>query len=139
MATAGSSARAFFMQASSTGLLPEVIECDAYADEYGPTCNWHEDDHKEFLRILKSHRGDYAAAVLTCTESMVGFDRLDIIAHARWHSRYEELALRKKLALQEWRQSRDIAAEAMRRAAAEQVQAAQRPATACPMQYAPLN
>jgi hypothetical protein len=52
---------------------------------------------------------------------MLGFDRLDIIAHARWHSAYEELAMRKKLALHNWRQSKERAAEAARQEAASQI------------------
>lgn len=97
------------------GLLPEVIEFDAYEEEYGTEGNWHSDDHKEFLRVLHSHKGDYAATVLECSERMVGFDRLDILAHARWHSQYEELAIRKKLAIQAWRRQREEEARAQRK------------------------
>lgn len=98
----------------SQGLLPEVIEFDAYEEEYGTEGNWHADDHKEFLRVLQKHKGDYAATVLDCCERMVGFDRLDILAHARWHAQHEELAIRKKLAIQEWRRRREEEARAQR-------------------------
>jgi hypothetical protein len=102
-------------------LLVEIVEFDAFAEEYGPTGNWHPDDHMEFLRVLKQHRGDYSATVISCCDSMLGFDRLDIIAHARWHANYEELAMRKKLALVNWRQSKEIAAEAARKEASSQI------------------
>jgi hypothetical protein len=90
----------------NTGLLPEVVEFDAFEEEYGHHGNWHEEDHAEFVRVLRSNKGDYAATVFQCSESMVGFDRLDVLAHARWHSKYVELGMRKKLAVQQWRQDR---------------------------------
>eukprot|EP00892_Ulva_mutabilis_P007778 jgi/Ulvmu1/5372/UM022_0167.1 len=105
------------------GLLPEVIEFDAYEEEYGTEGNWHSDDHKEFLRVLHCHKGDYAATVLECSQRMVGFDRLDILAHARWHSQYEELGIRKKLAIQEWRRRREEEARAQRERAEHAVDA----------------
>lgn len=104
------------------GLLPEVIEFDAYEEEFGTEGNWHSDDHKEFLRVLQSHKGDYATTVLECSERMVGFDRLDILAHARWHSQYEELAIRKKLAIQAWRQQRQEEARVKRERAEDAVE-----------------
>ena len=116
------------LQAESTGLLPEIVEFDTYAEEYGPTGGWHEDNHHEFIRVLRRCRGDYSEAVLACCEQMVGLERLDIIAHARWHSMYEELAMRKRLALQEWRQRKDVAEAARRHAAADALPG--RPATA---------
>jgi hypothetical protein len=73
------------------------------------------------VRVLKAHRGDYAATVLACCDAMVGYERLDIVAHARWHAQHEELALRKRLALATWRQSRDAAAHAQRASAADAV------------------
>lgn len=106
-----------------TGLLPEIVEFDAYVEEYGVTGGWHEDDHREFLRHLRHHRGDYSATVLACCGAMLGFERLDIVAHARWHAAFEELAMRKKLALQAWREARDVAAAAERQDAARNVAA----------------
>lgn len=63
------------------------------------------------MRVLKDNKHDYAATVSQCSESMVGFDRLDIIAHAQWHSKYVELGLRKKLAIQQWQQQRSYQAQ----------------------------
>lgn len=103
------------------GLLPEIVEFDAFAEEYGATGGWHEDDHREFLRHLRHARGDYSAAVLACCGAMLGFERLDIIAHARWHAAFEELAMRKRLAVQAWREARDVAAAAERQDAARNV------------------
>lgn len=99
-----------------------MIEFDAYEEEYGTQGNWHSDDHKEFLRVLQNHKGDYATTVLECSERMVGFDRLDILAHARWHSQYEELGVRKKLAIQAWRQQRQEEAKAQRERAEDAVE-----------------
>lgn len=107
------------------GLLPEVIDFDAYEEQYGTEGNWHSDDHKQFLRVLHSHKGDYAATVLECSERMVGFDRLDILAHARWHSQYEELGIRKKVAIQTWRQRREEEAQAQRARAEDAVEGTQ--------------
>jgi hypothetical protein len=95
-----------------------VIDFDVYDEKYGPNGNWHPEDHQEFVQLLRANRGDYAATILHCCEKVLGgFDRLDIVAHARWYSRYEELAMRKRLALQEWRQVKDIAALAEKQCA----------------------
>lgn len=112
------------LQASGKGLLPEVVAFEEYASEYGPFGNWNADDHKEFLHILKENKGDYAATVLECCHRMIGYDRLDIIAHARWHSGYEERALCKKMALHEWKRSKEVQAEAHRKEAATQLNSA---------------
>lgn len=77
-----------------------------FEEEHGHSGNWHAEDHAEFMRVLKEKKHDYAATVSQCSESMIGFDRLDIIAHAQWHSKYVELGLRKKLAIQQWQQQR---------------------------------
>ncbi len=37
---------------SSSGLLPEVLEYDAYVARYGPCGGWHEDDHR---RVSRKH------------------------------------------------------------------------------------
>lgn len=95
-----------------------MIEYDAFDEEYGAHGNWHPDDHREFVRLLRMHRGDHAATIRACCENAIGgLDRLDIIAHARWHARREELAIRKRLAIQEWRQAKTIAAQAEKQAA----------------------
>ena len=100
------------MQDAPGQLLPEVVEFDAYEEEYGPTASWHATDHAEFLKILKACKGDYSAVVLRCVDCMIGFERQDIIAHARWHAQYEEKLFRKKAAVREWRESKAAAAAA---------------------------
>jgi hypothetical protein len=99
------------LQARPEGLLPEVVEYEMFAEEHGQSGNWHSEDHAEFMRVLKENKNDYAATVSQCSESMIGFDRMDILAHAQWHAKYVELGLRKKLAIQHWQQQRSHIAE----------------------------
>jgi hypothetical protein len=68
---------------------------------------------------------------------MIGYDRLDIIAHARWHSDYEAHALRKKLALREWKRSKEAQAEAQREEAATQLNSAVMSSASDPVKCAP--
>lgn len=109
------------MQTGREGLLPEVVEYEMFEEEYGPCGNWHAEDHAEFMRVLKENKNDYAAAVSQCSDSMIGFDRVDIIAHAQWHAKYVELGLRKKVAIQHWQQQRSHAAQTEKARAANMV------------------
>lgn len=55
------------VQSSSRALLPEVLEFDAFAAEYGSAGGWHPDDHAQFLRLLQPDGGicrSKAAALL---------------------------------------------------------------------------
>mmetsp|Transcript_32323 Transcript_32323/g.83738 ORF Transcript_32323/g.83738 Transcript_32323/m.83738 type:complete len:495 (+) Transcript_32323:188-1672(+) len=97
-------------------LLPEVIAFEEFRAEFGDYGNWHPEEHKEFMRILKACRYDYGDAVQACCERvLVGFEREDVIAHARWHQEYADLEIRKRLALAEWKEARAL----QRRAAQE--------------------
>mmetsp|Transcript_1733 Transcript_1733/g.5017 ORF Transcript_1733/g.5017 Transcript_1733/m.5017 type:complete len:395 (-) Transcript_1733:869-2053(-) len=99
-------------------LLPEVVAFEEFREEFGDTGNWHEEEHKEFLRILRACKYDYADAVMVCCERiLMGFEREDIIAHARWHQEYVDLEIRKKLALAEWKEQRAMQREAAKSAA----------------------
>ncbi|KAL3133005.1 hypothetical protein ABBQ38_006914 [Trebouxia sp. C0009 RCD-2024] len=89
------------------GLLPEVEAFDDFHEQHGPTGGWHPDDHSEFERILKVCKGDYSHATLMCYDQMIGFKRSDIIAHARWHAEHQELYVRKRIALAEWRNQKE--------------------------------
>ena len=109
------------LQERSHGLLPEVVEYETFEEEHGVSGNWHPEDHAEFMRILKDTKHDYAATLAQCSESMIGFDRLDIIAHAQWHSKHIELGLRKKLAIQQWQQQRSHVAQTEKALAADMV------------------
>lgn len=111
----------FSLQGQPQGLLPEVVEYESFEEEHGASGNWHAEDHAEFMKVLKENKHDYAATVSQCSESMIGFDRLDIIAHAQWHSKYVELGLRKKLAIQQWQQQRSHVAQTEKALAAEMV------------------
>ena len=35
---------------NESGLLPEVLEYDAYLEQHGETDGWREEDHREYLR-----------------------------------------------------------------------------------------
>ncbi|KAA6427414.1 MAG: hypothetical protein FRX49_02078 [Trebouxia sp. A1-2] len=89
------------------GLLPEVEAFEDFHEQHGPTGGWHPDDHSEFERILKACKGDYSHATLMCYDQMIGFKRADIISHARWHAEYQELYVRKRIALAEWRNQKE--------------------------------
>ncbi|XP_075265909.1 uncharacterized protein LOC142358387 [Convolutriloba macropyga] len=106
-------------QPSGNGtLLPEVVAFEEFRAEFGDTGNWHEEEHKEFMRILRACKYDYGDAVMVCCERILtGFEREDIIAHARWHQEYVDLEIRKKLALAEWKERRAMQREAAKSAA----------------------
>mmetsp|Transcript_14975 Transcript_14975/g.35698 ORF Transcript_14975/g.35698 Transcript_14975/m.35698 type:complete len:475 (+) Transcript_14975:271-1695(+) len=100
------------------GLLPEVIMFEEFRAEYGDTGNWHPEEHKEFLRILKSCRYDYGEAVMVCCDRiLVGFEREDIIAHARWHQEYSDLEAKKRMAIAEWKERKALEREAAKASA----------------------
>ncbi|DBA97192.1 TPA: hypothetical protein ACH3X1_014951 [Trebouxia sp. C0004] len=89
------------------GLLPEVEAFQDFHEQHGPMGGWHPDDHSEFERYLKACKGDYSHATLMCYDQMIGFKRADIISHARWHAEHQELYVKKRIALAEWRNQKE--------------------------------
>lgn len=79
---------------------------------------WDLEDHEEFLAILRSCEGDYTHAVAIVMERAIGFSRQEVIAHARWHMDLCDLELRKRVALERWRQRRVEQRAALRTAEA---------------------
>ncbi|KAK9814260.1 hypothetical protein WJX72_003050 [[Myrmecia] bisecta] len=94
-------------QGGGGGLLPEVLAMDDFMDRHGEFGGWQAEDNAEFERILAACRGDYSHATLVAYDEMVGFSKADIIAHARWHAEYTDLAVSKRIAIAEWRCRRD--------------------------------
>lgn len=45
-------------------LLPDVVAFEEFRAQFGDTGNWHPEEHKEFLRILKACKYDYGDAVM---------------------------------------------------------------------------
>lgn len=68
-----------------------------------PAGGWHPEDHAEWVRILALSKRDWAVAVEVACEEMVGMGREAIVAHARWHAEFEDLAFRKRAAIASWR------------------------------------
>ena len=66
-----------------------------------------EEDHQQFLAILRACKGDYSHAVLVCSERLPLFTRSQILEHARWHADFMDLDMQKRIALINWRKHRD--------------------------------
>ncbi|KAK9832336.1 hypothetical protein WJX74_006991 [Apatococcus lobatus] len=77
---------------SDRALVLEVIEFDEFVEAQGASGGWHPDDHAEFLRILTSCRGDYSHAILIATDQL---------------PEYDDLLVRKRIAVAQWRMRRN--------------------------------
>jgi hypothetical protein len=68
---------------------------------------WVEEDHQQFVAILRGCKGDYSHAVLVCSERLPLFTRGQILDHARWHADFMDLDMQKRIALINWRKQKD--------------------------------
>ena len=79
-------------QQGSGCLAPEVAEFEAFVLQRGGDCGgWDREDHEEFVRIVKACAGDYVKAVDVCMDRVIGFNRSEVMEHARWHMDYMDL------------------------------------------------
>ncbi|KXZ55359.1 hypothetical protein GPECTOR_3g489 [Gonium pectorale] len=84
----------------------EAIASRLDADLEVEAGGWDPEDHEEFLAVLRSCGGDYSHAVSIVVERAVGYSRAEVLAHARWHMELADLEVRKRVALEAWRQER---------------------------------
>lgn len=64
-------------------------------------------DHEAFLRVLKQNSGDYSRCITGACRMLPHLSRKDVIQHARWDAERNDLLLKKRVAIKEWRTKQD--------------------------------
>ena len=130
--------------AGRPGLAPEILEFEAFADKFGETGGWEEEDHLAFQRLVRACKSDYKVVAPLALEEFPGKSAEDVQSHCQWDAMYKRLLFKKKVAIEAWRKRKtaeraskrvqagdDVAAPSARRAkqAAEAQSAARDEAT----------
>ena len=108
-----SSSKSFGGVRSSRGdLLPEVIELEEFEKMYGQTGGWSEDEHKDFMRLFQRSGQSYTRVLSVCMAQMPHLSRQEIVEHCKWDAEHKNLVMRRRQAIQAWRERKNIQKEA---------------------------
>ena len=99
------------LRVSRGDLLPEVIEFDEFTKAYGQTGGWSEDDHKDFLRLFQRCGQSYTRVLSLCLAQMPHMTREDIVGHCKWDAEHKNLVIRRRQAIQAWRERKNVQKE----------------------------
>ena len=100
------------VRSSRGDLLPEVIELEEYEKMYGQTGGWSEDEHKDFLRLFQRSGQSYTRVLSVCMAQMPHLSRQEIVEHCKWDAEHKNLLMRRRQAIQAWRERKNIQKEA---------------------------
>lgn len=103
---------AVHLRVSRGDLLPEVVEFEEFSRTYGHTGGWSEEEHKDFLRLFQRCGQSYTRVLSMCLAQMPHLSREEIVNHCKWDTEYKNLLLRRRQAIQAWRERKNIQKEA---------------------------
>ena len=93
--------------ASRQDVLPEVIEYEEFTRMHGETGGWTEDEHKEFTRLYHRCGQSYTRTLSACLVHLAYLSREDIVNHCKWDAKHKDLLIRRRTAIQAWREQRN--------------------------------
>ena len=100
------------LRVSRGDLLPEVVEFEEFIKDYGHTGGWSEEDHNDFLRLFQRSGKSYTRVLSVCLAQMPHLTREEIVGHCKWDAEHKNLLLRRRQAIQAWRERKNLQKEA---------------------------
>ena len=89
-----------------------MVEFEEFIKDYGHTGGWSEEDHKDFLRLFQRSGKSYTRVLSVCLAQMPHLTREEIVGHCKWDAEHKNLLLRRRQAIQAWRERKNLLKEA---------------------------